>query len=69
MKNERLFRGDPERAVARFTISKDYSALADAAIVVESVIEDLDAKRRVLAQIEEHAPAKAIIGTNTPAFR
>ncbi|HWR54857.1 MAG TPA: 3-hydroxyacyl-CoA dehydrogenase family protein [Bryobacteraceae bacterium] len=68
MKKEGLFRGDPARALARFTISTDYAALASAGIVVESIIEDLDAKRKVLAAIEEHAPADAVIGTNTSAI-
>jgi 3-hydroxybutyryl-CoA dehydrogenase len=68
MKKEGLFRGDPEHALARFAISTDYAALAGAGVVVESIIEDLDAKRKVVAAIEEHAPADAIIGTNTSAI-
>lgn len=68
MKKEGLFRGDPERALARFTISTDFAALAGAGIVVESIIEDLGAKRKVLSAVEEHTRPDTIIGSNTSAI-
>ncbi len=48
-------------------------ALADAAyqadFVVEAVVEDLEIKREVLRQVEEHCPARAVIASTTSSFR
>lgn len=44
------------------------AALADVDLVVESVAEDLGAKRSVLALVGEAAPADAIVATNTSSL-
>lgn len=44
-------------------------AVADAALVVESVPERMDAKRSVYAQIEESAPSTALIASSTSGFK
>lgn len=44
------------------------AALAGAGLVVESVAEDLEVKRAVLALIGEAAPAEAILATNTSSL-
>jgi 3-hydroxybutyryl-CoA dehydrogenase len=49
------------------------SNLADAAsqadFIVEAVFENLDVKREVLCQVEEHCPAHAVITSTTSSFR
>ena len=54
---------------ARITLA---SNLADAAsqadFIVEAVFEDLDVKREVLRQLEEHCPAHAVITSTTSSF-
>jgi 3-hydroxybutyryl-CoA dehydrogenase len=44
------------------------SAVADAELVVETVVEEEDAKRRVLAAVALHAPRDAVIATNTSSL-
>lgn len=40
-------------------------AVRDADVVVESVVEVLEVKRAVFREVAEHAPAEALLGTNT----
>jgi 3-hydroxyacyl-CoA dehydrogenase len=58
-----------ETVAARITLA---SNLADAAsqadFMVEAVFEDLDIKREVLRQLEEHCPAHAVITSTTSSF-
>jgi len=44
-------------------------AVAEAAWIQESVPERLDLKHKIHAQIEEHAPRSAIIGSSTSGFK
>jgi 3-hydroxyacyl-CoA dehydrogenase len=58
-----------ETVAARITLA---SNLADAAsqadFIVEAVFEDLDVKREVLRQLEEHCPAHTVITSTTSSF-
>lgn len=42
---------------------------ADAALVVETIVEDVDAKRALYASIERWAPEEAVLATNTSSLR
>jgi 3-hydroxybutyryl-CoA dehydrogenase len=44
------------------------SAVKDADLVVEAVSEDLDLKRRVFAELDAEAPARAILLSNTSTY-
>ncbi len=44
------------------------SALADAEVVIEAVVEDLDVKRRLFADLDRGAPATALLATNTSSL-
>ena len=44
-------------------------AFAGADLVVETVVEDLDVKRALLARIEPWCPAEAVLATNTSSLR
>ncbi len=55
-----------DAALQRVSITDDLAqAVTGAAIVIESVAEERDAKRSVLEAIGRHASAEAIIGTNS----
>ena len=55
-----------QAALERVTTTTDLSlAVRDAEVIVESVIEDRDAKRATLCSIADHARDDAIIGTNS----
>jgi 3-hydroxybutyryl-CoA dehydrogenase len=56
---------DLKPVLARLKVSGEYSRLADCELVVESIIEDLEAKREVVRRVEEHVSSRAIIGSNT----
>jgi len=44
-------------------------AVSDATWIQESVPERLDLKHKIYAQIQEHAPGKAILGSSTSGFK
>jgi 3-hydroxybutyryl-CoA dehydrogenase len=66
VKSERLSREDADAVLARIDFTADVdTAVGEADVIIEAVPEVLDLKRRVLAEVVEHAPADALIGTNT----
>ena len=66
VKSERATREDADAALARIEFTTDLGAAVGAAeVVVEAVPEVLDLKRRVLAEVVEHADPDAVLGTNT----
>jgi enoyl-CoA hydratase/3-hydroxyacyl-CoA dehydrogenase len=55
-----------DRAVERIRPTMDLAeAVRDADIVIEAVFEDLELKKRVLAEIDAHAPPNALLASNT----
>ncbi|HLQ69299.1 MAG TPA: 3-hydroxyacyl-CoA dehydrogenase family protein [Gemmatimonadales bacterium] len=44
------------------------SAIADADVVIEAIVEDLAIKQRLFAEIERAAPATALLATNTSSL-
>jgi len=57
--------GDDERAVERVRTADLADAVRDADFVVEAVVEDLQAKQWMFAEIESHARPDAILASNT----
>ncbi len=68
MQREHLLKGDPAAVVGRFTASESYADLGDCEIVAESILEDLELKRRVIAQVEAVVAPACLIGSNTSAL-
>jgi len=54
-----------EENIRLLQMSTDYAALADCEIVTESVMEDLQIKREVIAHIENAVSPQALIASNT----
>ncbi|MCK6401319.1 MAG: FAD-dependent oxidoreductase [Sphaerotilus natans subsp. sulfidivorans] len=52
-------------SVARVGGATDFAPTRHADLAIEAVFEDLDAKRAVFEQLDEHAPAGALLATNT----
>jgi 3-hydroxybutyryl-CoA dehydrogenase len=65
---ERLLKANLRSILKRLTVSADYSALRQTEIVIECVVEDLDAKKAVIRSIEKAVPPGTIIGSNTSAI-
>ncbi|MHC4435247.1 MAG: 3-hydroxyacyl-CoA dehydrogenase family protein, partial [Planctomycetota bacterium] len=57
-------------APARITLASNLAdAVSQADFIIEAVFENLDVKREVLCQVEEHCPAPAVITSTTSSFR
>ena len=62
----RLTPEQAESALGRIETSDDLSAaLAGAGLVIEAVFEDLEVKRGVWRQLNEHAPPDAVLASNS----
>lgn len=54
--------------VERIVWSTDLADLSDAEVVIEAIVEDLDAKRELFAQLDAVAPAARILASNTSSI-
>ncbi len=59
---------DAEAALARITGTTDLDGAAGADIVVEAIIEELDVKAALFADLDRLAPEGAVLATNTSAI-
>lgn len=58
-----------ERAAGLLTVSNDLDALASCDLVIESIIEDLEAKRALFARLETIVAPTAILASNTSTLK
>jgi len=65
LKRRRLPAPRHRRLAALLSGTADYSGFTRADLVIEAVFEDLDVKRRVLAEVEREIRPEAIFATNT----
>jgi 3-hydroxyacyl-CoA dehydrogenase / enoyl-CoA hydratase / 3-hydroxybutyryl-CoA epimerase len=65
LKRRRLTRPQHQRLAALLSGTADYSGFTRADLVIEAVFEDLDVKRRVLAEVEREIRPEAVFATNT----
>lgn len=42
--------------------------MKDADLVIEAIVENLDVKRKLFSQLDQHAPAKTIFASNTSSI-
>lgn len=68
MKQEGLLKADRAQLIKRLTLSEDYGSLRGAALVIESTLENVEAKQEVFRKIEAVVSHAAIIGSNTSAI-
>ncbi len=65
----KLATNDVDAAMSRLTTTSDVgSALAGTEFVIEAAPEKVDLKVKLFADIEAHAPATAVVATNTSAL-
>ena len=57
-----------EATVARIQVVEALADMADAALVVEAIIEDLQAKQALMRELEQHVSAHAVLATNTSSI-
>ena len=63
-----LAQGDRDVAVARLATTTRLEDLAGCDLVVEAIVEDLDAKRELFAELERIVRPDAVLATNTSAL-
>jgi 3-hydroxyacyl-CoA dehydrogenase/enoyl-CoA hydratase/3-hydroxybutyryl-CoA epimerase len=63
-----LNRTERDRRWSRLLLTRDIADLAGCSLVVEAVFEDLDLKRRVLAEVEEVVRPDTVYASNTSAL-
>ncbi len=68
MVKEGILQSDPQQLIKRLTLSEDYEALSGCGLVVESIIENLQIKKKTLRKIEESVGPGTLIGSNTSAI-
>ncbi|GAA2792258.1 3-hydroxyacyl-CoA dehydrogenase [Streptomyces showdoensis] len=64
----RLDAAERDAAVARLHAAPELSALADAALVVEAIVERLEVKQGLFAELEEIVGADTLLATNTSSL-
>jgi 3-hydroxybutyryl-CoA dehydrogenase len=57
-----------ETALGRLSLTTDLADLGECDLVVEAIVEDLDAKRSLFSELEGLVQADAILATNTSAL-
>jgi 3-hydroxyacyl-CoA dehydrogenase/enoyl-CoA hydratase/3-hydroxybutyryl-CoA epimerase len=67
VKRRRMPRAEMSRQLGRITTTIDWTGFLRTDLVVEAIVEDLDLKRRVLAQAADAAP-DALLATNTSSI-
>ena len=65
VERRRMTRSDMQRKLARITTTTDWSGFQHADVVIEAVVENLDIKRKVLAEFEGVEKPGAFFASNT----
>ena len=68
VKKGRLEEGDRDAALARIALAESLESVSGADLVVEAATENRDLKFRIFREIDGHAPAHAILATNTSSI-
>ncbi len=68
MRSEKLLSKQPASLLKNLIPSGDFGTLRDCGLVIESIFEDLEAKREVLREVEAVVAPEALIGSNTSAL-
>jgi 3-hydroxybutyryl-CoA dehydrogenase len=64
----RVTEGERDAALARLTLTTELADLAGCDLVIEAVLEELDLKREVFAELDRLARPDAVLATNTSAL-
>jgi 3-hydroxybutyryl-CoA dehydrogenase len=64
----RMTAEERDAALGRLSLTTDLSDLADCDLVVEAVLEELDLKRDVFAELDRVTSSDAVLATNTSAL-
>jgi 3-hydroxybutyryl-CoA dehydrogenase len=68
VEKERMSADERDAALARLRTTTDLEDLADCDLVIEAIVEDLDAKRELFAELDRITRPDAILASNTSAI-
>jgi 3-hydroxybutyryl-CoA dehydrogenase len=68
LQDEGILKESPDAIIERLVITDNVALMADHEIVIESIIENIDSKKKVFQQLETVLSPTAIIGSNTSAI-
>jgi 3-hydroxybutyryl-CoA dehydrogenase len=64
----RMTGDDKDAALGRLRLTTDLAELVDCDLVIEAIVEELDAKRELFAELDRLCRPEAILATNTSAI-
>jgi 3-hydroxybutyryl-CoA dehydrogenase len=64
----RLSADERDAALGRLTLTTELDALAECDLVIEAIVEELDAKRELFAELDRIVAPDAVLATNTSAL-
>jgi 3-hydroxybutyryl-CoA dehydrogenase len=65
---ERMTADERDAALARLTLTTELDAFADCDLVIEAIVEELEAKRGLFAELDRITRPDAVLATNTSAL-
>src|SRR2546427_1212971 len=68
VEKERMTADERDAALARLTLTSELSELADCDLVIEAIVEELNAKRELFAELDRLTRPDAVLATNTSAL-
>src|ERR671915_1559404 len=68
VEKDRMTAEDKHAAMGRFTTTTELDALADSDLVIEAIVEELEPKRELFAELDRICGPEAILATNTSAL-
>jgi 3-hydroxybutyryl-CoA dehydrogenase len=68
VEKERMTEADRDAALGRLTLTTSLEELADCDLVIEAIVEELEPKRELFADLERICRTDAILATNTSAL-
>jgi 3-hydroxybutyryl-CoA dehydrogenase len=68
VEKQRMSDGDKQAALDRLTLTTSLEDLTDCDLVIEAIVEDLEPKRELFAELERICRPDAILATNTSAL-
>lgn len=68
MKRKKITKHDYEAKMARISGTLDFTGFKQMDVVVEAIVEDMNIKKKVIAETVKHCKPEAIIATNTSSL-